>query len=77
LDAYGYLVLFYSMSAVTTTLVIILAIEVVSLRRRLKKLSKLADTTHMEVKNIKKRLEVLKKRYDIEAEEIIRLSKKL
>ncbi len=74
---YGYFVFFYSLTAITTTLIVILLLEVISLNRRLKKVGSVADTTHAEVMNIKKRLNVLKKKYEIDAEEIVKLSKKL
>ncbi|GCC10053.1 hypothetical protein IPdc08_00072 [archaeon] len=77
MNIYGYLVFFYSLTAITTTLIVILLLEVIVLNRRLKKVSSVADTTHVEVMNIKKRMNVLKKKYEVDAEEIVEISKKL
>ena len=43
MDIYGYLVFFYSLTAITTTLIVILLLEVIVLNRRLKKVGSVAD----------------------------------
>lgn len=77
METLDYLIMFYTLSALATTMAIVLSMEVFFLRRRVKELDRVADTTHEEVKNIKKRLNTLKKRYELEAEDIVNISRKL
>lgn len=76
---FDWLLVFYALAAVSTTLCAVLAVEVFRLRRTLAELRTSTKKTAREVDAIKKRLEVLirNKAENIDAEDLKTISRRL